>query len=204
MTHIDRCRQERHCATPDRVASGKSRACTRASTPGGHDQQPAREHSDVPAAADPRSLVVGDRVRDDHSSERNAMGPRERRCEVRAAHAGVKEGAHPAECGRGAERKSPDRQGPSWTTPFGGSEGYTAVPELESEMRCPPAGLQAPCGSSYSAAERAPRVGRETECRPFPASGQSSGHAETADRDTRARHPDWGHARDDGAAVAGQ
>jgi len=58
MTHTDRCRQERHCATPDRVASGKTRACAPAST----RAMTSSRLGNFPMcrqAAGPRSSVIG-------------------------------------------------------------------------------------------------------------------------------------------------
>jgi hypothetical protein len=44
-------------------------------------------------------------------------------------------------------RKSRDRQGRSWTTPFGSPRATGSVSDPESQMHLPHAGLQVPCGS---------------------------------------------------------
>jgi hypothetical protein len=131
-----------------------------------------------PQPSGPRPSVV--ERRDDHSSERKrdggpviaacsrgctsavpwleprcVMAPGRREHPEYAAGAGVAEGAHRAGCGLGAERKSRDRQGRSWTTPFGSPRATGSVPDPESEMPLPHARLQVPCGSFQSADETA-------------------------------------------------
>jgi|tagenome__1003787_1003787.scaffolds.fasta_scaffold20802474_2 hypothetical protein len=150
MTHTDRCRQERHSATPDGVASGKARVRTPASTPRAMtNRRLGNFRCARKLRARGRRCVTG-------SSHDAARHPGRRQHPEYAAGAEVAEGAHRSGCGlgpsgsHGIDKAALGRH----RSAVRGLEGPSPIPS--SRCTSPVPGLQVPCGSCQSADEGAP------------------------------------------------